>query len=213
MRGGGKIESLSSLPGADLLDRVRGQASDAWTRLRARERFLVVAVALLALATAAFTAFGWSQDQRDRYAAAQADLLLARQARLTTRGGLDGVQRAQLAALSDWTTRGRNIWMTRIDLEQAIAVAAAQAGTPDPEIQVAEAVEGDAALPLVRAEVSGPYVAGPFAAFLQALAAGDHTMVVDRVEIGDANTARYRLTLLFPIDITPERAAWPAPPR
>jgi hypothetical protein len=198
----GKIARPSDFPGAGLVAR----SKDAWARLTARERLLAGLMALLALATAAFSALGWSQDQRDRYAAAQADLLLAREVRQAARGGLDSVQRAQLATLSDWSTRDRNIWLARIQLEQAIATAAAEAGAPDPEISVSEAVEGDPALPLVRVEVSGPYVAGSFAALLRNLAKDRHTLVVDRLEIGDTEAARYRLSLLFPVEIVPERA-------
>jgi hypothetical protein len=198
---GGKIATPADFPGASLPARVR----IAWARLTPRERLLATLAALLALAVAAFSALGWSQDQRERYAAAQADLMLARQLRHTARGGLDRAQRVQLASVSDWSTRDRNIWLARIRLEQAVAEAAAQAGAPDPEIQVAEDLEGDPALPLVRAEVSGPYVAASFAALLRNLADDPHAMVVQRLEIGDTDAARYRLSLLFPVDVGTER--------
>jgi hypothetical protein len=58
----------------------------------------------------------------------------------------------------------------------------------------------------VRVEVSGPYVAGSFAALLRNLADDPHAMVVERLEIGDTEAARYRLSLLFPVDVVPERA-------
>lgn len=201
MGAGGKIATPADFPGASLPARVR----IAWARLTPRERLLATLAALLALAVAAFSALGWSQDQRERYAAAQADLMLARQLRHTARGGLDRAQRVQLASVSDWSTRDRNIWLARIRLEQAVAEAAAQAGAPDPEIQVAEDLEGDPALPLVRAEVSGPYVAASFAALLRNLADDPHAMVVQRLEIGDTDAARYRLSLLFPVDVGTER--------
>lgn len=201
MEAGGKIATSADFPGASLPARVR----IAWARLTPRERLLATLAALLALAVAAFSALGWSQDQRERYAAAQADLMLARQLRHTARGGLDRAQRVQLASVSDWSTRDRNIWLARIRLEQAVAEAAAQAGAPDPEIQVAEDLEGDPALPLVRAEVSGPYVAASFAALLRNLADDPHVMVVQRLEIGDTDAARYRLSLLFPVDVGAER--------
>ncbi|TCS10474.1 hypothetical protein EV278_11756 [Caulobacter sp. BK020] len=205
MGAGGKIATPTDFPGANLSARVRAGVWTAWVRLTPRERRLAMLAALLALAVAAFSALGWSQDQRERYAAAQADLMLARQLRHAARGGLDRVQRVQLASVSDWSTRDRNIWLARIRLEQAVAQAAAQAGAPDPEIQVAEDLEGDSALPLVRAEVSGPYVAGSFAALLRNLADDPHAMVVQRLEIGDTETARYRLSLLFPVDIGAEQ--------
>lgn len=197
----GKIATPADFPGADLPARLR----TAWSRLTARERLLATLAALLALAVAAFSALGWSQDQRERYAAAQADLMLARQLRHTAQGGLDRAQRVQLASLSDWSTRDRNIWLARIRLEQAIAEAAAKAGAPEPEIQVAEDLEGDPALPLVRAEVSGPYVGASFAALLRNLADDPHAIVVQRLEIGDTETTRYRLSLLFPVDVETER--------
>jgi hypothetical protein len=197
----GKIATPADFVGANLPARAR----IAWGRLSARERLLATLAALIALAMAAISALGWSQDQREGYAAAQADVMLARQARHTARGGLDRVQRAQLAAVSDWSTRDRDIWLARIRLEQTIAEAAAQAGAPDPEIQVAEDLEGDPALPLVRAEVSGAYVADSFAALLRNLADDPHAMVVQRLEIGDTEAARYRLSLLFPVDVDVER--------
>lgn len=205
MGAGGKIATPTDFLGANLPARVHARVRMAWARLTPRERILATLAALLALAVAAFSALGWSQDQRERYAAAQADLMLARQLRHTARGGLDRVQRVQLASASDWSTRDRNIWLARIRLEQAVAEAAAQAGAADPEIQVAEDLEGDPALPLVRAEVSGPYVAAPFAALLRNLADDPHAMVVQRLEIGDTEAARYRLSLLFPVDVGTER--------
>ena len=57
----------------------------------------------------------------------------------------------------------------------------------------------------MRVEVSGPYVAGPFAALLRNLAGDRHTLVVDRLEIGDTDAARYRLSLLFPVEVVAER--------
>lgn len=201
MGAGGKIATPTDFRGANLPARVRS----AWARLTPREQLLATLAALLALAVAAFFALGWSQDQRERYAAAQADLMLARQLRQTARGGLDRAQRVQLASVSDWSTRDRNIWLARIRLEQAVAEAAAQAGAPDPEIQVAEDLEGDPALPLVRADVSGPYVAASFAALLRNLADDPHAMVVQRLEIGDTDAARYRLSLLFPVDVGTEQ--------
>lgn len=197
----GKIARPGDFLGARLPARVRA----AWTRLTARERLLAMLAALLALAVTAVSALGWSQDQREGYAAAQADLMLTRQVRHTARGGLDRVQRAQLASVSDWSTRDRDIWLARIRLEQAIAEAAARAGAPDPEIQVSEDLEGEPALPLVRVEVSGPYVAASFAALLRDLADDSHAMVVQRLEIGDTEAARYRLSLLFPVDVGVER--------
>jgi hypothetical protein len=197
----GKIARPGNFLGAHLPAGIQA----AWTRLTARERLLAMLAALLALAVAAVSALGWSQDQREGYAAAQADLMLARQVRNTARGGLDRVQRAQLASVSDWSTRDRDIWLARIRLEQAIAEAAARAGAPDPEIQVSEDLEGEPALPLVRVEVSGPYVASSFAALLRDLADDSHAVVVQRLEIGDTEAARYRLSLLFPVDVGVER--------
>ena len=196
-----KIVGRPVFAGADFTAR----AKDAWAGLTARERLLATLMVLLALAAAAVFAQGWSQTQRDRYATAQSDLLLARDVRRAARGGLDNVQRAQLATLTDWTTRDRNIWLARIQLEQAITNAATHAGAPDPEIRVAEGLEGDPALPLVRVEVSGPYVASSFSALLRHLADDPRTMVVDRLEIGDTDAARYRLSLLFPVEVVEER--------
>ena len=197
----GKIAGSTDFPGADLSAWIR----TALARLTDRERRLAALAAVLALAVGAFSALGWSQDQREHYAAAQADLLLTRQVRHAAHGGLDRAQRAQLASLSDWSTRDRNVWLARIQLERAIAAAAARAGAPDPEIQVAQDLEGDPAMPLVRVEISGPYVAAPFAALLRNLADDQRAMVVQRLEIGDTDAARYRLSLFFPIDVGTER--------
>jgi len=194
---------LAGFRGNGVVLDVAARSNAAWIRLTARERILAVLMALLALATAAFTAASWSADQRDRYAAAQADLMLARQTRLALRGGSEAPAQARLAIMSGWTTPARNIWMARIALEQALTAAADRAGLPDPEIRVAEGLEGDAALPMVKVEVSGPYVAGPFTAFLSALAQDRRAFVVDRLRIDDVDTARYRLELLFPVAIEP----------
>lgn len=181
----------------------RGRIAALWTGLTARERLLVVVMGLIVLAGTAFSSADWSANQRDRYAAAQADLALARQARLASRGVLDIATRARLTRLSDWTPTSRNIWMARLDLEQALAAAAEQAGLPDPEIRVAEGVEGDPALPLVRVEIDGPYVAEPFNGFLRRLADDRRAFVVGRLRIDNAETARYRLELLFPVTLPP----------
>ena len=197
----GAMRPLSSPRLQDLA--ARGRA--AWTRLTPREQLLARLLVLLALVAVAYLAWGWSNDQRSRYGAAQAELLLTRQTRLTARQETSGSARAELAALSAWTIRGDNIWMVRLRLEQTLDGLTAAAGLPEPQIHIAEAVEGDAALPLIKAEITGPYVGQTFAAFLRNLAASDTVAIIDRLDISDVDTARYRLVLLFPVDVGPER--------
>jgi hypothetical protein len=173
--------------------------SQALARLTPREGWLLAVLGLVALAGVAFLAQQWSSAQRDRVATAQADLLLANQARAAAgRGGLDGFDLAQLRSLSNWSTHGPNVWLARIRIEQRLVAAAADARLPAPEINIAEAVEGGP-VPLLKAEISGPYVGAPVLRFVQMLAADPAAFVVDKFDASDADTAQYKLTLLFPV--------------
>ena len=175
--------------------------SEALARLTPREAWLLAALALVFLAGAVFLAQQWSGTQRDRYATAQADLLLARQARVAaSRGGLDDFDLAQLRSLSGWEVHGPNVWLARIRIEQQLVAAATAAHLPSPEIKLAEAAD-TGPVPTLKAEISGPYVGAPVLAFLHILAAGQAAFVVDKFDASDAATAEYRLTLLCPIAI------------
>jgi hypothetical protein len=177
-------------------------------RLSPREGWLLAILALVALAGAAFVAQQWSGAQRDRYAAAQADLMLARQARVAaSRGGLDDFDLAQLRSLSSWSVHAPDIWLARIRIEQRLVVAAADARLPSPEIKLAEALETGGPVPLLKAEISGPYVGAPVLRFLNTLALDQPAFVVDKFDASDADTAQYKLTLLFPVAFDSARPA------
>ncbi len=170
--------------------------------LSARERWLLALAGLTALAVVDVKAFQWAGAQRDRYQVAQADLALARQRRAAQdRDQLDAFDRAQLAALSGWSEHGRNLWLVRVRIEQRIVAAAQAAGLANIQVRLAEAPEGDAATPLLRAEVTGPYVSGPVVAFLKRLASDPKTFALDEMEVNTADAPEFKLALLFPIQI------------
>jgi hypothetical protein len=167
-----------------------------------RERWLMAGLGLAALVTAAVFALQWSQGQRDRLAAAQADLMLARQSRaLAARASLDDFDLAQLRAQSSWSTHGETIWLVRLKIEQRLNAAAVSAGLPAPTISIGEGLEEGAGTPLLRAEITGPYVSAAWVRFLDQLASGAPAFVVGKLDVSSAETAQYRLVLLFPVVI------------
>lgn len=186
--------------------RLASRGVAAWRRLSARERFLLIVTAYLLLATGAFLAFEWSQDQRERHALAAADLAQAREARGRATASLSRADRAELRALAERSVSGRNLWLARIGLEQRIAATMTQAGMPASEVRVADGVEGDPAAPLLRVEVTGPYVAQPLVRWLRIMAEEPALFVVDRLVIDGSDTAQYQLSLLFAVRPSPETA-------
>ena len=103
----------------------RERLAAAYARLSARERWMLVGLGLVLLIVAAVAAYRWSGSERDRLAAARADLMVAKQNRLAVeRGGLDAFDNAQLQALSNWSEHGRSIWLARVKVEQRIVAAA-----------------------------------------------------------------------------------------
>jgi hypothetical protein len=183
------------------LQRLRTVAGSALTRTSPRERWLAVLLGLVLLAGLAFQAWSWTSAQRDRAISAQADLALARQAGAQARRDtLNGFDRAQLQALSDWSLKGGNIWIVRLKVEQSLSAAADAAGIHEAEVQVAEAAEGQGGLPLLRAEVGGPYVKSNLAELLRRIYADRQAVLIDRLQVEDQGQPQFRLTLLYPLD-------------
>ncbi len=170
------------------------------TRLSVREQRMLLGLAAVLLALGVQAAFSWSSAQRDRYLTAAADLGLARADRdAVARNTLDSFDRAQLDALSRWSAQGRDIWFARLDVERRIRASAQDAGLTTPDVQVAEAVETGSALPMLRADVSGPYQGAAIVRFLRQLTNDPKVVLVDRLQVQRGAEQRYKLSLLFPV--------------
>jgi hypothetical protein len=187
----------------------RDPVSRALARLSVREAWLLAGLAMLLLATGAYYAMQWSAGERDRYVAAQADLALAEQTRAAAarQGGAASADLAQLAAAEAWSTHARDLWLARLAIEQRLSAAALAARLPSPQIKVAEALESDSDVPLLKAEVSGPYLPTPWLAFMRALAADGPAVVVDKIDVSDASSAQFTVTLLVPVKLDQAPAA------
>ena len=194
------------------MQRDGGWMARTLSRLTAREAWLLGGLGLTALAAAAFYALQWSGGERDRVAAAQADLALARQAHAIAvqRSAGGRINDADAAAAATWSVHARDLWIARLKIEQALNAAAVAAHLPTPQIKVAEALEAGSAAPLLKAEVSGPYVSHAWIDFMRALASGGLVFVVEKLDVGDAETAQYSLTLLVPVTLD-EAPAAPGP--
>jgi hypothetical protein len=189
-----------------------GPVRRALARLTPREVWLLAGLVLAALVTAAFYALQWSSSERDRLATVRADLTLARQTRaISVQRAAGDVSQADLDAAQAWSLHARNLWLARLKIEQGLSAAATSARLPSPQIKIAEALEDGSAAPLLKAEVSGPYVAGPWTAFLRALAASGLVFVIDKLDVSDASASQYSLTLLFPVSLDELPAAAPSP--
>ena len=181
--------------------------------LTAREAWLAACLGLIAAGAAAVYAQQWSAAERDRYVNAEADLSLARSNRaIALQKGAGSPSAAQLAAIDAWSTHARSFWLARLQIEQRLEAAATTAHLPSPEIRIAQALEDGSDTPLLKAEVSGPYVAGPWLAFMRALAADGPSFVLDKLDVSDAETAQFALVLLFPVTLDEPPAAAPAEP-
>jgi len=181
--------------------------------LSAREAWLAACLGLLAAGAAAVYAQEWSSAQRDRYIGADADLALARSNRaLALQHAAGTPDAARQAAIDGWSTHARNVWLARLQIEQRLESAAADAHLPSPEIRIAQALEDGSDTPLLKAEVTGPYVSGPWLAFMRGLAAGAPAFVVDKLDVSDAETAQFTLVLLFPVKLDESPPAVPAEP-
>jgi hypothetical protein len=179
-----------------------GPIARALARLTPRETWMLGGLGLLALGTAAFYALQWSSGERDRVATAQSDLTLARQARADATQRREGaVSAADLDAAAGWSVRARNLWLARLKIEQALAAAAAAAHLPTPQIKIAEGLEDNSATPLLKAEVTGPYVAHSWIDFMRALASSGLVFVIEKLDVGDDASAEYSLTLLAPVSL------------
>jgi hypothetical protein len=176
------------------------------TQPTARELWLLIGLGVTALVIAAFYALQWSDGQRERLTAAQADLMLAHETRAQAqRSGLSDADRTQLRFVSDWSVHGETIWLARLKIEQQLHATAVEAGLPSPDINVGEGLEDNVATPLLRAEITGPYVRASWLRYLERLAALPSVFVIRKLDVSDADTAQYRLVLLFPVAIGPEQ--------
>jgi len=201
------MASASQLEGAAPAG--EGPLGRALARLSAREAWLLAGLGFLALLTGAYYAMQWSAAERDRYVAAQADLALAQQTRAAaaSQQGGGAADLAQLGAAEAWSTHARDLWLARLAIEQRLSAAALAAHLPAAEIKVAEGLETGSDIPLLKAEVSGPYLPGPWLAFMRGLATEGPALVVDKIDVSDASTAQYSLTLLVPVMLDQAPAA------
>ncbi len=180
----------------------RDPLTRALAQLSAREAWLLAGLVMLALLTGAYYAMQWSAGERDRYVAAQADLALARQTRAAAaHRGTGSDDLAQLDAAEAWSTHARDLWLARLAIEQRLSAASRAAHLPSPEIKVAEALETGSDAPLLKAEVSGPYLPGPWLVFMRGLAADGPAFVIDKVDVSDAAIAQFSMTLLVPVKL------------
>jgi hypothetical protein len=191
--------------GSVLQSRLGGLASAPgrlFRPLSSREAWLAACLGLLAVGAAAVYAQQWSAAQRDRFVTAQADLALARGNRaIALQKGAGPPSTAELAAIEGWSTHAHSFWLARLVIEQRLETAAAAAHLPAPEVRVAQALEDGSDMPLLKAEVSGPYLAGPWIAFMRELAADGPSFVVDKLDVSDAEAAQFALVLLFPVSL------------
>ncbi|HEY2708127.1 MAG TPA: hypothetical protein VGI95_08735 [Caulobacteraceae bacterium] len=190
-----------------------GPVGRALARLSPREAWLLTAMILVAIGVAAFYAFQWSSSARDRFVAAQVDVALARQsAAAVRRHGADDGSQAQLQLAQGWSTHARTLWLARLAIEQRLSAAALAAHLPSPQIKVAEGLETGTSIPELKAEVSGPYLPGPWLDFMRGIAGSGPAFVVDKLDVSDAGAAQYDLTLLVPVslDEPPPAAAEPS---
>jgi hypothetical protein len=172
------------------------------TQPTARELWLLIGLGLTVLVVSAVYALQWSDGQRERVSAAQAELMLAHQAHvLARRSDMSAADHAQLGALSAWSVHGETLWLARLKIEQQLHAAAVQAGLPSTDISVGEALEDNAAMPVLRAEISGPYVRASWLRYLDRLASLPAALVIRKLDVSDAETAQFRLVLLFPVTI------------
>ena len=207
------MASASQLEGAAPAG--EGPFGRALSRLSTREAWLLAGLGFLALVTSAYYAMQWSAAERDRYVAAQADLALAQQTRAAAATqAAGGADVAQLSAAEAWSTHARDLWLARLAIEQRLSAAALAAHLPSPQIKVAEALESNSDIPLLKAEVSGPYAPGAWLAFMRAIASDGPAFVIDKLDVSDATTAQFSLTLLVPVqlDQAPPSSADPSEP-
>ncbi len=187
----------------------QGPLGRALAQLSVREAWLLAGLAMLLLVSGAYYAMQWSAGERDRYVAAQADLALAQQTRAaaTQQGGAASTDQAQLATAESWSTHARDLWLARLAIEQRLSAAAVAARLPTPQIKVAEGLESDSDIPLLKAEVSGPYLPTPWLGFMRGLAAEGPAVVVDKIDVSDAAMSQFTVTLLVPVKLDQAPAA------
>ena len=94
---------------------------------------------------------------------------------------------------------GETLWLARLKIEQQLHATAVESGLPSPDISVGEALEDNVATPLLRAEISGPYVRASWLRYLDRLASIPPAFVIRKLDVSDAETAQFRLVLLFPV--------------
>ncbi len=197
-----------SAQAASRIGAIGGPLTAALSKLSARERWLAGLLGLVVIVAGAVAAVEWAGDQREREVLALADVQARRQAadRAASGGPGRGV-RAQLAAAETWSLRAPDIWIARVRIEEQLVAAAAAAGMSQAQVEVFAGGEADGAAPLVRAEVSGPYVRPQLVGLLQRVYAAPSAVVVERIQVQTAEDPRFKLSLLYPV--APDAAVRP----
>lgn len=183
------------------LDGISRRLRNAWGGLAARERGLLGLLGLVALSLVVVTAADWSGRQREANALARADLDARREAALRAARRPDMAEIVRLRTVDEQAFTGEDIWMARVAVEQHLATMTAEAGLAEARIRIAEDAGGDAAAPVLKAEISAPYDAAAAARLLQHLASDRRAGVVDAVSADRGESAEFRIALSFPVRI------------
>jgi len=183
------------------LDGISRRLRNAWFGLAARERGLLGLLGLVALSLTVVMAADWSGRQRETNALARAELDARQEAALRGARRPDMAEAARLRAISEQAFTGEDIWMARVAVEQHLATLAAEAGVTEPRIRIAEDAEGDAAAPVLKAEISAPYDGAAIVRLLQRLASDRRAGFVDAVSADRGESAEFRIALPFPVRI------------
>lgn len=184
-----------------------------FARLTQRERFLVLALAVMAFASLIYLPFSRAAEARDRLAVAEAarDEATANARRIATltRAEARSTRIEDLQAIS---LRADSLSIARILIEQNLTAAAEASNVEITSVTVGAEVEGGGA-PLLRAEFVAPYVAETFWRMMETLSASPEALFVEAIEItsnqnagqgfvpaGQARpTGQARVVLLVPV--------------
>lgn len=182
------------------------RVAQAWRGLSVRERALLYGLAVVLCATAAFLAAQWSQNQRDRHTAAAVALANVERLAVAAARTATVVDPADVARLEGASISAPNPWLARLKVEEALSNAAVKAGVASAEIHVAEALEGDKAAPVLRAEIEGPLAADSLARLISDITAGSQTVLIEGLRTEGGGVASFKLTLKYPVRIDPTDA-------
>ena len=173
--------------------------ADAFQRLSARERLLVMLALMAALIMAPLKAYDWADHAQEGYLQAALDLAAARQSTASGHNGLAGQLADTRSEIRGWSWMAPSASVGQVILQDEIAKLAKGAGMTEVDVRAIPGMDRVGGVDFVKVELTAAFSWPTLTHFLSDLAAPQKGFMVETMTIQGDAPARVRMVLRLPL--------------